>query len=254
MHAFVINMDRAIERWNQAAKAIESAGISYERLPAVDGRALKLPIKEFDASAYRLRHGRRPNLATIGCYISHLKAWQALLDSPHEYGIICEDDIQIDCQVPLRTLLQKAIDFRESWDILRLCGFHNSHPRCFAPLAEGYSLAVNLTRLSGSAAYMLHRTAAEHLLERLVPMSLPLDHALDREWVYGLKAASIYPLPINQEDHAFVSQIQTQTHEKIPSWQRYWTVFPYRAANEVSRLISRSIQFRKAKSTEALTS
>lgn len=238
MYAYIINMDSADERWRFVEKAFSATGIPFERLPAVNGRALTLPIPEFSERRYRRYHGKRPNMATIGCYLSHLEGLRRFLASPHEFGIIAEDDVTPAKY--LKSVLQEAIQHRESWDILRLSGFHNGHPVKFANLKHGYSLAVNFTQLCGSGAYMLHRRAAEVLLEQLSPMQLPIDHALDREWAYGLRAASVYPLPVDQEEHAFVSQIKPMLKEKLPALQRYWTVLPFRYTNEASRLVMRS--------------
>jgi glycosyl transferase, family 25 len=245
MQAYVINMDSAKERWNYVAAEFAKTGIPFERVSGVNGRKLQLPIPEFDEVLYRRRHGKHPNGSTIGCYLSHLKVLRHFLESSHAYAIICEDDIRP--VVNLKSLLERALEHTEHWDILRLSGFHNSHPNSFASLGDGYSLAINLTRLCGSGAYMVHRQAAEVLLRQLVPMSLPLDHALDREWAYGLKSASIFPLPVDQVDHAFGSQIRETVGEKLPIWRRYWTVFPFRALNEVNRVVSRRRRLKEAK-------
>lgn len=245
MHAYVINMDSAKERWEYVASELCKTGIPFERVSGVNGRILQLPIPEFDEVLHRRRHGKKPNGSAIGCYLSHLKVLRLFLESSHEYAIICEDDIRP--VLNLKMLLERAMEHKDHWDILRLSGFHNSHPRSFANLGDGYSLAINFTRLCGTGAYMVHRQAAQVLLRQLVPMSLPLDHALDREWVYGLKSASISPLPVDQVDHSSASQIRENVAEKLPTWRRYWTVFPYRALNEVNRIVSRRRLWKVAK-------
>lgn len=245
MYAFIINMDSAVERWRHVEKAFSETGIPFERLPAINGRELTLPIPEFSERLYRRYHGKRPNLGQIGCYLSHIEGLKRFLASKHEYVIIAEDDITPSRN--LKSLLHEAILRRESWDILRLSGFHHGHPLCFAKLKHGHSLAINFTQLCGSGAYMLHRQAAKVLLEKLKPMRVPIDHALDREWAYGLRAASIYPLPVDQQEHAFVSQIIPHLTEKLPAHLRYWTMGPYRVFNEFSRLVMRCLQWLSAR-------
>jgi len=238
-------MDSAVERWAHVESSFALTGVPFQRISGVIGRALQFPIPEFDERLYRRRHGKLPNAGQVGCYMSHLLALDTFLESKQDFGIICEDDIR-----PVRNLhriVQEATTYRDDWDILRLSGFHNGHPRRFVQLSDGYSIAVNFTRLCGTGAYMLNRQAAQVLRNSLDPMWLPIDHALDREWAYGLNAASIYPLPISQEDHSFESQTKPSKNEKLPIWQRYWTVFPYRAANEIHRFLARGRQLRRAR-------
>jgi glycosyl transferase family 25 len=245
MIAYIINMDSATARWQHVSEVFAATRIPFERVSGVNGRALNFPIAEFDETRYRSRHGKHPNPSEIGCYLSHIKALRLFVESKQDFGVICEDDIT---PVPgLRKLLEEAVIYRDVWDILRLSGFHNSHPRCFADLVDGYSMAINFTRLCGTGAYMVSREVAMILIDRLLPMSLPIDHALDREWAYGLRSASIFPLPVDQVEHAFQSQTIASGKVKLPAWRRYWTVFPYRAGNEISRFIERGRQFRVAK-------
>jgi glycosyl transferase family 25 len=246
-------MDKAVDRWNSVETRFNATGIPFERFPAVNGRALKLPIPEFSETLYRRRHGKHPNLGQIGCYLSHVHALKKFLSSNHETAIIVEDDVAP--AENLKLILERALTFVASWDILRLSGFHNSHPRTYVSLGEGlgqqYSLAINFSRLSGTGAYMVTRRAAEVLSNALIPMTLPIDHAIDREWVYGLRASSIHPLPVDQESLAFASQLRAEDNEKLPALQRYWTVFPYRARNEISRVVSRAKQYRNARAAVA---
>ena len=242
-------MDNAKKRWKSVEKRFGATGIPFERFPAVNGRELVLPISDFSESEYRRRHGKHPNLGTIGCYLSHVAVLKKFLASEHSIAIIGEDDIEPVAN--LKAIIEKAIQYSKAWDILRLSGFHNSHPKTFVSLGEGlgkqYSLAVNFSRLSGTGAYMVTRKAAEVLSSALLPMTVPIDHAIDREWAYGLRGVSIHPLPIEQESLKFVSQLRAEVNEKLPAYKRYWTVFPYRACNEIARLISRSKQLKSAR-------
>ncbi len=248
MHAYIINLDSAFDRWDYVRANFRRCGIPITRIPAVNGHVLDLPVPEFSEKHFRLYHGKRTNKGEIGCYLSHVKCLEAFLASSHEFGIICEDDVLP--QENLKEVLQGAIDYRDTWDILRLSGYHNPHPIWYARLRHGYSLSVNFSRLSGSGAYMVDRRAAQILAKNLLPMRVPFDHALDREWCYGLRAASLTPLPVDQEDHSFKTHIADKSDYKsfkLPWYRRYWTVFPYRAFNETARISNRLGQLRQAR-------
>src|SRR5689334_18487862 len=91
--AYVINLDGAAKRWRHVQKIFAEAGISFSRVPAIDGKTLKLEPSIYSEHWYRFRHGRETNPSEVGCYLSHLKAWQWFLETNSELGLICEDDI-----------------------------------------------------------------------------------------------------------------------------------------------------------------
>ena len=45
--------------------------------------------------------------------------------------------------------------------------------------------------------------AARALVAGLLPMRLPFDHAFDREWFFGLRAATVLPSPCSQIESDF---------------------------------------------------
>jgi glycosyl transferase family 25 len=106
-----------------------------------------------------------------------------------------------------------------------------------------YAICVNFGRLKGAGAYVVDRKAAEAFVARLLPMWLPWDHACDREWFQGLRAASVLPFPISQTDSGFKSSIQGSSRKPLPSWRRWYSAYPYQAVNEVSRWAVRCVSF-----------
>lgn len=246
--AFIINMDGADERWSFVERGFSATGIPFTRVAGVDGRALRYPIPEYDEASYRRRHGKRTDAGQVGCYLSHLKALRAFLESDLDFAVIAEDDASP--RPDLRSTLDAAIRRRDTWDLLRLCGFHDSHPMPFATLDDPPQsrLCISLTRLCGTGAYLVGRRGAERLLERLLPMRLPIDHAIDREWMLGISAAVVRPLPVDQMEHGFASQTAAR-NLKLPAIRRYWTVFPYRAANETARVCFRLLRWARLVAT-----
>jgi glycosyl transferase, family 25 len=244
IHAYIINLDSARDRWKYVESNFTNIGIPFSRVAGVNGSKLELPLPEYSAVRYRLCHGRRTNLAEVGCYLSHIKCLKEFLASSNDYAVICEDDIKP--KNDLKCVLEAAIEYGQSWDILRICGFHNPHSVPYVKLVNDYSLSVTLTRFTGAGAYVLGRRGAEVLAKKLLPMKLPFDHAFDREWFYGLRAASITPRPVDQFRHNFKTQI-VRTKFKLPWYVRYLTVFPYQAFNETARVGNRLRQLRRAR-------
>ena len=102
IQAFVIHLTRAEARRPQVDRILEACPVPAEVIEAIDGRAL--PAGEIDAvySRNRLHAPRYPfplGLGEVGCFLSHRKVWQAIVDSGLEAGLIIEDDVEIDAPV-----------------------------------------------------------------------------------------------------------------------------------------------------------
>jgi len=249
MKAYLINLDRAKDRLETSRQTLQQAGIEMVRIKAVDGALLQRPYKNYSQTLYRLFHGKKTIPSELGCYFSHLKAMQKFLETDDEYALILEDDI--GAGTGSREIIEAAIQFGGFWDILRLSGLRNGHPWKVVELKSGYHLCVNMARQTGAGAYVVNRRAAKKMLKTMKTMKVPYDHAFDREWFYGLKALCVNPFPFDQRAFEHASQIDASkiySSPKYPAWQRYWSVFPYRFVNEVSRFIFRLMQYLITKS------
>jgi glycosyl transferase, family 25 len=207
------------------------------RVSAIDGNTLRLSHRVYSESRYRRFHGRETNTLEIGCYLSHVKALETFLSTKEEFALIGEDDIVINHD--LEAVLAEALRYSRFWNILRLTGLRGGTPAKVIKLIGEYYLAVNLGRLKGSGAYIVDRTAARVLVRRLLPMWLPYDHAIDREWFHGLRAACLVPFPVSQSEKRFWSVIQRNSKPKRSSGRRWCSTYPYQIFNEFTRWVFR---------------
>ena len=245
MQAFVINLDTAADRWQAIADRFARTQIPIARVPAISGAALQLPIPEFHERGFRRRHGRATNPREIGCYLSHVAAMRAFLETNDTHGLICEDDI-----VPgpeFDAAIESALIHARHWNVLRVTGLGIGKPLTVRALSGAFRLCISLGRVKGAGAYVVDRTAARAFVDRLLPMWLPFDHAVDREWCFGLKAAYILPFPCSQTEAGFRSSIQTGKTGKTRSPRRWLTTYPYQAGNEMMRWVFRSARFVQAR-------
>lgn len=105
MLRFVINLDSSTERMDLISKRLNELKIPFERVPAVNGRALSdklisqitYPNNHFDS---RVRFPRTLTKGEVGCFLSHRKCWEKLLESNEEWALIMEDDIRISDSAP----------------------------------------------------------------------------------------------------------------------------------------------------------
>ncbi len=241
MQAYIINLDGATDRWASVVHAFAGTKFNLCRIAAVDGNTLRLPVEGYSEGLYRWFHGRPTNPRHVGCYLSHVKAMEAFLATKEEHALIGEDDLTL---LPdFEAVISAALGYSRHWNILRLTGLSRGHPAKVTELCHGYGLHVNFGRLKGTGAYVIDRAAARKWITRLLPMRLPIDHAVDREWFQGLRAAYVLPFPASQNETGFRSSIHVGQTLKLSALRRYVATYPYQAFNEVTRWLFRASSY-----------
>jgi len=110
----VINLDQSTDRWAQTKAELDRYQIQAERFPATLGKALassELAEKATFGARYFCTHGM------IGCFLSHQRAWERVVQEGHEAVLIFEDDVRIlydDFNERLGSRLQELPD---DWDV-----------------------------------------------------------------------------------------------------------------------------------------
>ena len=233
----LINMTGADARLNASKLHFASLQIPFNRVDAIIGKDLQFPTPQFSELGYKLCHGRRTVPAEVGCYLSHLKAAEILLRTDHTYALICEDDVFF-CEDFL-SVIDSALTHEKDWDILRLTTVNNHTVFPYKAISSKHQLAISLMRKKGAGAYIVNRKAAKWIAEKLIPIRVAYDIAFDLEYFAGLKAAFVHPLPAHQTRESD-TQIQHNIRSyKLPKW-RYFTVLPYRAWLEITRVMFRA--------------
>lgn len=202
---YLINLDRSPQRLAAMLPRLDALGISFERVPGVDG--MTLSDEEFAEQTRENRYYKALRRGEVGCQLSHLKTMKAFLASDARYALILEDDAVF---LPgLDGVLREAIALRDrasdphlQWDVLKL----NRQRRRridLAPLGENhrlveYGLSVPIT----TAAAIWTRAAAEAWVRLYRGTSRPIDCDLQHPWEYGLKIRSVHPPIVVQGDGA----------------------------------------------------
>lgn len=198
--SYVINLDRSPERLQYVLPSIVTLGYPLERISAVDGK--KLSETEVNNSvnfaAYERYLNNYPRLGTIGCSLSHIHTWQQFLNSNFEYAVVFEDDVKFD-PATLRPIIDLLIKNNKYWDISTFEVAHNGMPLTIKQLSDPYKLVVYLTEISHTGAYIINRNAAQKLLEKALPIKMPIDHYFTRTWEMGLKFTGVEPRLVHQQ-------------------------------------------------------
>lgn len=235
---FIINLDRARDRWASLQQSAQGLNVDLRRIAAVDGKTLTQNDRRFfDAVAFNRRNGRDALPGELGCYLSHLSALKAVADGQAPFGVIAEDDITLsaDALDRLHALLSSTIDA----DIIKLM---DHRKRAFVARIEtpaGDAVGRCLAGPNGSAAaYLVCRPAAKAMIASMATMSLPFDVELERAWARGQNLLSLrdnlfafsehrsQSAIANRQEyravkHAWYRRIPTALFRTVEVWRRF---------------------------------
>ncbi|PYE88199.1 glycosyltransferase family 25 protein [Phyllobacterium leguminum] len=191
--AFIIHLDRATDRRGQVEKLIAELPIPAEIIDAVDGRRLGQAEIE---RVYR-RHLHKPpypfrlSINEIACFLSHRKAWQAIVDQNLAAGLVIEDDVALNS------------DFADAWNAARAYLEPSQFIRLpFRPgketgperfRKEGTRIIEPIPVGLGMVAQLVGRDAAKQLLAVTKQFDRPVDTLMQMSWVTGVNPLSVHP-------------------------------------------------------------
>jgi GR25 family glycosyltransferase involved in LPS biosynthesis len=196
---YIIHLKRATDRRRQAEAFVASLPMPAELLDAVDGKAMSAAALQ-ERARRDLHSPRYPfPLANgeIACFLSHRRAWQAIVDSGCDAGLIAEDDVAAASPdfVPLiETVLaglspgdfvrfpmrERGEQGRRTWGIGRL---HVIEPRL---------PALNMQM------QIVGREAARLLLAASEEFDRPVDSFVQMQWLHGARMLSARPIVIRE--------------------------------------------------------
>lgn len=200
---WVISLERATERRNEARRAFTALGLPFEILDAIDGRSLTAAQRD-RYSQWRacFETGRGLGQGELGCALSHLAAYERMVRDQIPVVAILEDDVEPGPGLP--ALLASVERFPPGWDVVTLCSlFAWASPRPVdgPPITAGHQLCTYERVPMGAGGYLLTLTGAQRLLAAAFPVGLPADELLFRARPAGLTRYGIEPSPVALRDH-----------------------------------------------------
>ena len=188
----VINLDRTVERMVEIDRQFAGMAVRPRRLSATDGA--RIPM----AAARRLAGREVVPLGTLGCFLSHVTAWELLLAGTDACALIIEDDVIPQLALPAGL---GGLGLPGGWDVV----FVNDRmaPQVDRDGATGFTvhgLAGVMrafwpeTTAPGADGYLISREGARKLLAWVTADGM----ADDVDWrmvAYGLADAEIASIP-----------------------------------------------------------
>lgn len=196
MHVFLINLDRSADRLARCAPLLDRLGVSWERVPAIEGKLL--PAERLAAlNPHPAPHGEwfRPlTPGEIGCFLSHLRCWQLIEERGLDCALVLEDDVDLHeaCSLERLQTLADSATGSTPWDLLKVTRLRRGARQVNA-LAHGLSLCEGGDGPEDAAAYMVSRRGAAKLTPRREHLLRPVDFDFKHAWERDLTVYSASP-------------------------------------------------------------
>jgi len=112
----VVNLDKSVERWEQCKDEFAKHNVEAERFPATLGKALT-EEERMEQATFGARYFCTAGM--IGCFMSHLRIWQKVVDEDLPAVVVFEDDVVVypDFEKKLQVLMAAL---PKDWDVCLL--------------------------------------------------------------------------------------------------------------------------------------
>jgi len=241
---FIVHLQRATGRKAQVQDLISKAPYEAQVIDAVDGA--KLPKAEVDA-CYQAKSFMQPsypftlNLGEIGCFLSHRKVWQQIVDQGLDGGLIFEDDVEIDPARFMQALAMAEKHVRELGYIQFQVREVLDTNTVFAQDGDVIIVQPMVTPLRTSAQFV-SAAAAQELLELTERFDRPVDTTLQMYWQTGMQLSCVVPSGVTdrtRETGGSTLSKNTAFHIKIKKeWQRFYY---RRKVSQFSKISNKSV-------------
>jgi glycosyl transferase family 25 len=191
---FVINLDKSTERMAKISKRLDELKVPFERVSAVYGADLSQEeIDKYYCPELNKKNYRRPlGLGEIGCYMSHLKVWQAIVDRKISCAIILEDDIQLGEDFKL--ISGHLNTYSSDFDMVKLYA-KKSNPKILTstPITQKHHLCVLRKIPIATPAQLVSHAGAKKLISSCSKFGRPVDVDIQHWWEADLKIFTTIP-------------------------------------------------------------
>jgi len=205
----VINLERSTQRREYILRHLAGHGVNARILSAVDANGIDIAELEsrriYDDQIAREKFSRSLSRAEIACTLSHLKAYQTIVDENISMAMVLEDDAMLEPGIASK-ISGGLSEAPPDWDILQL--FHGCNEQ--EPLGKFLARFPSRKRMPvGSAGYLIRKAGAEKMLAHAFPVCYPADSLIGRcqRWgvvLYGFQQS------VMDQNAVFPTQIYVQ--------------------------------------------
>jgi glycosyl transferase family 25 len=188
MKIFVISLKKCVALREAASRVLNSQSIDFEFIDAIDGRVKPYPFQElFNEEKFIAHRGRTVEPGELGCYASHMLAWEKVseVNAPCvvlEDDFILSDEFVSGINICERWIQKHSFIRLEPWKTKL---FYNVD--CY----EKYHLKRFLKIPQCTTGYMISPSCAKAFLNASKEIFLPVDvfircSYLHKQAIYGV--------------------------------------------------------------------
>ena len=204
----VISLERSTERRARVRHELTNFFLEWQFLNAVDGFALKALPKSYNQEKVKRLQGHSLTLGEIGCYLSHLSAWEQCVQE-NKPMLVFEDDFILGPQ--MEAVITDLMACRSLWGVVRLSGIHETKDSAVKE-SSLYRLTINNGDACGTACYLIQPEAAQTLIKHSVEVYEAVDHFMEHFSKHGVRiyAAKPYPVGLSHSKSTIVDRSDKQ--------------------------------------------
>lgn len=199
IQAFVLHLERATGRRPQVDRLRAALPLPTAVLPAVDG--LRMTPAESGAVAktglHRPHYPFAMSRTEIACFLSHRRAWQAILDLGLDAGLVVEDDADV-VSPDFEAVLETAIDGLRADELVRFPHRERHEPGPEVRSRGDVRLVEPRLPALGMVMQLVGREAARRLLDASPAFDRPVDAFVQMQWLHGARILTARPIVIRE--------------------------------------------------------
>lgn len=191
--AFIIHLARSTDRQQQVDLLSQTLPVSTDVVDAVDARKLtdEDVRRVYKAGLHAPRYPFDLNIREVACFLSHRKAWQAIVDQNLTAGLVLEDDVALTPE--FAAAYSAAAQFAGPTDFIRFPfrPHREQGPEVFA--ADNARILRAKPVGLGMVTQLIGHEAAKQLLAVTETFDRPVDTMLQMNWITGLSPLAVVP-------------------------------------------------------------
>lgn len=210
---YLINLDKSTQRLDACTKEFAKQNITFERISAVYGADLS---SEELALAYNPcapdAHYKVLGVGEVGCFLSHRKVWQAIIDAELDFAVVLEDDIHLT-GVSFAKMIEAIKQIDRPWYYIKILGVREPSHLLRSQEIDQFMLSTFQKVPARTGAQIVSREGAARLLKTTAPFYRPVDLDLQYWWEKNIFVDVLHPyvFAVNQNE---TSDIDAQKSRK----------------------------------------